>query len=48
VEVPITYRPRTIAEGKKIRPMDGVKAIATMLRVRLQSRETLMRSVTAL
>jgi glycosyltransferase involved in cell wall biosynthesis len=47
-EVPITYRPRTIAEGKKIRPMDGVKAIATMLRVRLQSRETLMRPVTAL
>ncbi|MEJ7613224.1 Glycosyltransferase involved in cell wall biosynthesis [Candidatus Fervidibacteria bacterium JGI MDM2 SSWTFF-3-K9] len=46
-EVPITYRPRTIAEGKKIRPMDGVKAIATMLRVRLQSRETLMRPVTA-
>ncbi len=47
-EVPITYRPRTIAEGKKIRPMDGIKAIATMLRVRIQSRETLMRSVTAL
>jgi len=47
-EVPITYRPRTIAEGKKIRPMDGVKAIATMLRVRFQSRETLMRPVTAL
>jgi len=47
-EVPITYRPRTIAEGKKIRPMDGVKAIATMLRVRLQSRETLVRPVTAL
>ncbi len=47
-EVPITYRPRTIAEGKKIRPMDGVKAIATMLRVRLQPRETLMRPVTAL
>ena len=46
-EVPITYRPRTIAEGKKIRPMDGVKAIATMLRVRLQCRETLMRPVTA-
>jgi glycosyltransferase involved in cell wall biosynthesis len=48
VEVPITYRPRTIAEGKKIRPMDGIKAIATMLRVRIQSRETLMRPVTAL
>jgi glycosyltransferase involved in cell wall biosynthesis len=47
-EVPITYRPRTIAEGKKIRPMDGIKAIATMLRVRIQSRETLMRPVTAL
>jgi len=47
-EVPITYRPRTIAEGKKIRPMDGIKAIATMLRIRIQSRETLMRPVTAL
>ena len=47
-EVPITYRPRTIAEGKKIRPMDGIKAIATMLRVRIQSRETLMRPITAL
>jgi dolichol-phosphate mannosyltransferase len=47
-EVPITYRPRTIAEGKKIRPMDGIKAIATMLRVRIQSRETLMRPVTEL
>jgi len=26
VEVPITYRPRTIAEGKKIRPWDGIWA----------------------
>jgi len=47
-EVPITYRPRTIAEGKKIRPTDGVKAIATMLRVRFQLRKTLTRPVTAL
>lgn len=42
-EVPISYRPRTVAEGKKIRPMDGLKAIATMLRVRFQPRKTLLR-----
>ncbi|MCS7265774.1 MAG: glycosyltransferase family 2 protein [Armatimonadetes bacterium] len=46
-EVPITYRPRTVAEGKKIRPMDGLKAIATMLRVRFQPRKTLVRQITA-
>jgi dolichol-phosphate mannosyltransferase len=32
-EVPISYRPRSIAEGKKIRPTDGLRAIATMIRV---------------
>ncbi|MER3499951.1 MAG: glycosyl transferase [Candidatus Fervidibacterota bacterium] len=42
-EVPISYRPRTVAEGKKIRPMDGLRAIATMLRVRLTSRQSLLR-----
>ncbi|GBC98110.1 Undecaprenyl-phosphate mannosyltransferase [bacterium HR17] len=44
-EVPITYRPRTIAEGKKIRPLDGLKAIATMLRVRSTPRRLLHRPI---
>ena len=35
VEVPITYRPRTIAEGKKIRPWDGLWALRIILRDRL-------------
>ncbi len=33
-EVPINYKPRTVSEGKKIRPLDGLKAIITALRVR--------------
>jgi glycosyltransferase involved in cell wall biosynthesis len=36
VEVPIRYRPRSFEEGKKIRWMDGVKAIWTMVRLRFQ------------
>jgi dolichol-phosphate mannosyltransferase len=32
VEVPITYRPRPVSAGKKIRARDGVEAIATLLR----------------
>ncbi len=35
VEVPISYRPRTIAEGKKIRPWDGLWALKVILRDRL-------------
>ncbi len=42
-EVPISYRPRTVAEGKKIRAMDGLRAIATMLRVRLMPKKALLR-----
>ena len=34
VEVPISYHPRTIAEGKKIRASDGLRALWTILRVR--------------
>ena len=34
VEVPISYSPRTVAEGKKIRWRDGVKALATLWRCR--------------
>ncbi len=35
VELPISYRPRSIAEGKKIRWRDGVEAVWTLLRYRL-------------
>jgi len=35
VEVPITYRPRTVDEGKKIRPWDGLWALRVILRDRL-------------
>ncbi len=33
-EVPIRYRPRSIAEGKKIRWHDGLRALWTMLSIR--------------
>jgi len=32
--VPITYRPRTVAEGKKIRPWDGLWALKVIIRDR--------------
>ncbi len=35
VEVPIRYKPRTIAQGKKIRFGDGIEALYTLFRVRL-------------
>jgi len=35
VEIPITYHPRTIAEGKKIRPWDGLWALKVIIRDRL-------------
>lgn len=34
VEVPISYRPRSFEEGKKIRWRDGLIAVATLLRLR--------------
>lgn len=34
-EIPITYRPRTIAEGKKIRAWDGLWALRVIVRDRL-------------
>jgi len=34
LEVPINYKPRTISDGKKIRPVDGIRAIITALRIR--------------
>lgn len=36
-QVPITYRPRSIAEGKKIRAKDGLKAISFVVSRRLRS-----------
>jgi len=35
LEIPISYDPRTYAEGKKIKSSDGVKAMLIMLRDRL-------------
>jgi dolichol-phosphate mannosyltransferase len=37
VEVPISYRPRSVAEGKKIKASDGLIAIWTLLRFRYGS-----------
>ena len=34
-EVPISYKPRTFAEGKKIRAVDGIKALLIILRDRI-------------
>jgi hypothetical protein len=36
-EVPIRYHPRTVQEGKKIRPRDGLVALWTLLRFRCTS-----------
>mgnify|MGYP001602207496 FL=1 len=38
LEVPISYNPRSAAEGKKIRWRDGVEALWTLVRVRLTGR----------
>jgi dolichol-phosphate mannosyltransferase len=35
-EVPISYRPRSLQEGKKIRWTDGVEACRTLMRLRLK------------
>jgi len=35
VEVPISYTPRSFDEGKKIRASDGLKAIWTLVRIRI-------------
>ena len=36
-EVPISYNPRTISEGKKIRWQDGIKAFLTLFRCKFTS-----------
>jgi dolichol-phosphate mannosyltransferase len=35
-EVPISYRPRSLAEGKKIKPRDGLIAVWTLLKYRFK------------
>lgn len=35
IEIPISYNPRTYAEGKKIKTRDGLRALLTMIRDRL-------------
>lgn len=36
VEVPVTYRPRTRLEGKKIRFRDGIRAVITLVTCRMR------------
>jgi len=36
VEVPISYRPRSVAEGKKVKPRDGLIALWTLLKFRFK------------
>jgi len=47
VNVPITYSPRSNGEGKKIGVADGRQALATLVRLRLQSRRTLFTELQA-
>jgi dolichol-phosphate mannosyltransferase len=37
VEVPVSYHPRSVEEGKKIRARDGLIAVGTLLRFRVSS-----------
>lgn len=43
VEVPISYHPRGIAEGKKVRARDGLQALWTLLRLRFAPRRFFLR-----
>jgi glycosyltransferase involved in cell wall biosynthesis len=43
-EVPISYNARGIADGKKIRFVDGLEALWTLLKYRLAPRKTFVRS----
>ena len=40
-EIPITYYARNREEGKKVTWVDGLRALATMLRIRLATRRAL-------
>jgi dolichol-phosphate mannosyltransferase len=44
-EVPISYQPRTRAEGKKIRARDGFRAVWTLLKLRFASQFALTRAL---
>jgi glycosyltransferase involved in cell wall biosynthesis len=43
-EVPVTYNPRNILDGKKIRWQDGVEAMWTLLRYRFEPAESFAQS----
>ncbi len=47
LEIPITYRPRTYEEGKKIRVSDGVRALIVILKNRLRTTPVLKSEVEA-
>ena len=40
LEVPITYHPRTVAEGKKVQWKDGVKALWALFKYRFLERDS--------
>ncbi len=44
VEIPIHYQPRTLEEGKKIRPWDGLWALRVIIRDRLIPLDAVVRS----
>ncbi|MEA3339548.1 MAG: glycosyltransferase family 2 protein [Chloroflexota bacterium] len=44
IEVPVSYRPRTIAEGKKIRAWDGLWALKIIIRDRLLPMNRIVKS----
>lgn len=37
-EVPVIYRPRSYRQGKKIHPLDGLRILATLLKLRLSGK----------
>lgn len=43
VEIPIAYHPRTNKQGKKIRWVDGFRAVVTLLKYRFQEKERFLR-----
>jgi glycosyltransferase involved in cell wall biosynthesis len=47
IEIPISYNPRTYAEGKKIKTSDGLRALMTMIRDRLGTTPVLKSQATA-
>jgi len=45
-EIPISYYPRTIEEGKKIRPWDGLRTLRVIIRDRLIPMRQVVRKTT--